>query len=192
MGQSVFNRLTNFQVLIAFVATALTTFLVLIAGYLTYSLPDNCATRTDSFVIAALRRAAGLKQGAEALYSRKRSYRVNALRDFMLILSDQQLVTGLAMLVAAFARYPSITVYFINVVMTLVFFSFTVHLATLDIITSELRRNKLLKEIRVVLMFITLLFLVLVLILQLSSTWTVRSRQSDLFLIYALPYLHII
>jgi hypothetical protein len=106
----------------------------------------------------------------------------------MLALSDQQLVTGLAMLVAALARYSSITVYSMNVVMALVFFSSIVHLATLDIITSELRRNKLLKGIRVVLMLITLLFLVFVLILQLSSTWTVRSRQSDLFLICALPH----
>jgi hypothetical protein len=58
-----------------------------------------------------------------------RDFRIESLQGFMLSISDQQLVTGLAMLVAGWARYSSITVYSMNIVSGLAFFASSVHIA---------------------------------------------------------------
>jgi hypothetical protein len=124
----------------------------------------------------------GSKKSAEAEDDKARAFRIESLRGFLLSLSDQQLATGAAMLVAGFARYSNITVYSMNTVSALAIFSSSVHLATLGILSGYLRKHNVVKGCRVGAMSLTLVLLLLVLLLQVSGTWSV-----DLFLCCALP-----
>lgn len=114
-----------------------------------------------------------------------RKYRIEAVRDFMLALSDQQLVTGLAMLVAGFGRWTEITVYSANVVVALAYFSTSVHMGTLDFLTTYLRRHGIVKGCRVFAMLCTVILLTFLLLLQLSPNWPFQYKRSNLFLICA-------
>lgn len=118
----------------------------------------------------------------EAEETPARRFRIEAVRDFMLALSDQQLVTGVAMLVAAFGRWSQITVYSANVVASLAYFSSSVHMGTLDFLTTYLRRHDVVKGCRVAAMLVTVIMLVFILVLQNSDTWWIADQQSDLFL----------
>lgn len=69
-----------------------------------------------------------------------------------------------------------------NIVSALAFFSSSVHLATLGILSGHLRKHNVVKGCRVAAMSLTLVLLLLVLLLQVSGTWSV-----DLFLCCALP-----
>jgi hypothetical protein len=106
----------------------------------------------------------------------------------MLGLSDQQLVTGLAMLVAAFGRWRDITIYSANVVVALAYFSSTVHTGTLYFVETYLRRHGFMKNARVFAMLATLTLLVFLMVLQLSSTWEGPRGRSNLYLICAFYY----
>jgi hypothetical protein len=114
-----------------------------------------------------------------------RKYRIESIRDFMLALSDQQLVTGVAMLVAAFGRWSEITVYSANVVAALAFFSTSVHIGTLDFLTTYLRRHYVVKGCRVFAMMTTLILLIFILVLQLSIRWWATTGEANLFFICA-------
>jgi hypothetical protein len=91
------------------------------------------------------------------------------------------------MLVAGFAKYSNITVYSMNTISALAFFSSSVHLATLGILSGYLRKHNVVKSCRVAAMSLTLVLLLLVLLLQISGTWSVVDQESDLFLCCALP-----
>ena len=115
-----------------------------------------------------------------------RKYRIEAFRDFMLALSDQQLVTGLAMLVAGFGGFSDITIYSANVVSALAYFSASVHMGTLDFLTTYLRKHGIVKGFRVVAMMGTAGLLVFLLGMQVKSNWWVRYGRSNLFVSCAL------
>ncbi|KAK5549693.1 hypothetical protein LTR46_011906, partial [Exophiala xenobiotica] len=186
-------------VIISFIVTAHATFIVVVLGYLTYSFEDVCTNQADiKFVecvrwflmrVYALLRHVGSKllrrsapvsdknegeAGSDLLEKEDnpaRKYRIEAFRDFMLALSDQQLVTGLAMLVAGFGRWSEISIYSANVVSALAFFSASVHMGTLDFLITYLRGHGIVKGCRVFAMMCTLLLLIFILGMQLSSTW---------------------
>lgn len=103
----------------------------------------------------------------------------------MLALSDQQLVTGLAMLVACYGRWGGITIYSANVVSALAYFSASVHMGTLDFLTSYLRGHNIVRGCRVFAMICTATLLVFLMLLQLSSSWGVAVDRSNLFVICA-------
>jgi hypothetical protein len=181
------------------------TFIVVVVGYLTDSFEDDCKTSADDRIIRStghcLRSILQLcrrpfassrleaskddatleKNSSKAADAAARRFRIDAVRDFMLALSDQQLVTGVAMLVAAFGRWSSITTYSANVVAALAYFSSSVHMGTLDFLTTYLRRHDVVKGCRVVAMLLTVLMLVFFLALQLSDGWYVVDHQSNLF-----------
>ncbi|KAK5202980.1 hypothetical protein LTR41_011298 [Exophiala xenobiotica] len=201
------------QVIISFIVTAHATFIVVVLGYLTYSFEDVCTNQADiKFVecvrwflmrVYALLRHVGSKllrrsapvsdknegeAGSDLLEKEDnpaRKYRIEAFRDFMLALSDQQLVTGLAMLVAGFGRWSEISIYSANVVSALAFFSASVHMGTLDFLITYLRGHGIVKGCRVFAMMCTLLLLIFILGMQLSSTWWVDDQRSNLFVICA-------
>ena len=78
----------------------------------------------------------------------------------MLTLSDQQLVTGPAMIVATLVQHCQLSVYEFQVVNSLAFLSSTTHLATLVMLRQYLRENKVVRNIRVIAMVLNLGLLV--------------------------------
>lgn len=78
-----------------------------------------------------------------------RAKRIEALSRFILSLSDQQLVTGLAILIAALANRCLISFYEFNIVISLAWFSSTTHLATLDVLQEYLVANPVIRNWRV-------------------------------------------
>ncbi|KAI9890347.1 MAG: hypothetical protein M1814_004257 [Vezdaea aestivalis] len=85
----------------------------------------------------------------------KAAHLIECLHQWILALSDQQLITGLAVLIAAFARWDKITIYHFEIAASLAFYSAGTHLITLRILSSELRKQKmrLLLYVRVTAMF---------------------------------------
>lgn len=89
----------------------------------------------------------------EPKYDNQRRKGINA---FMLTLSDQQLVTGPAMIVAALVQHCQLSVYEFQVVNSLAFLSSTTHLATLVMLRQYLKENKVVRNIRVIAMILNL------------------------------------
>ena len=83
-----------------------------------------------------------------------RDQRIEALTRFVLALSDQQLVTGLAILIGALASRCKISAYEFDVVIGLAWFSSTTHLATLDVLRDYFIRNQIVRNVRLVGMLI--------------------------------------
>ena len=95
--------------------------------------------------------------GCEA--SRER--RSKAMEKFVLSLSDQQLVTGLAILIAGSTRPCAISGHHFDIIAALGWFSSTVHLSTLAVLRDYLMNNPIMRNWRVVGMVAMLVFLVL-------------------------------
>ena len=64
------------------------------------------------------------------------------LERFILSLSDQQLVTGLAVLIAGFARWNEISIYHWEIITDLAFTSSNTHIATLVVLRRHFRERK--------------------------------------------------
>lgn len=170
----------------SFIATAVITFLAIVVGYFTRSLPETLLNRVDFLVLeqaeAAGRRIAkclgwrtpstahgpaSAAMGAKETNARKN--RSDALRAFILTLSDQQLVTGLAMMIAGFSKYCSISMYHFNIVASLAWFSSTTHLSTLAVLRDYLISHPTIRTWRVFGMFIMLCFLFAAVLVSWSS-----------------------
>jgi hypothetical protein len=96
----------------------------------------------------------------------------------MLALSDQQLITGISLLIATYARLCVISGYSFQVVAASAWFSCTTHLSTLTVLRKYFDEHKVLRTVRVVIMVILFLFLSVTLVLtqmtngQLGSLFT--------------------
>lgn len=174
------------QVLAAFTITALLTFGAIVIGYFTDSLPEEHLNSldyavTDRFSASPLGKALGyvrshfipvLKQCFFIRHpesSKKRltkARREVAFEKFILALSDQQLVTGIAILVAIFANHCRVSVYELNVAVSLAWFSSTTHLATLDVLHRYFRQNPVVRNWRMLGMISVLILLIPALVLE--------------------------
>jgi hypothetical protein len=76
--------------------------------------------------------------------------RKEAITRFILTLSDQQLVTGLAILIAAVAGQKRLTGYEFDVALSLAWFSSITHMATLDALRKYFRDHHVICHLRVV------------------------------------------
>ncbi|KAK3997860.1 hypothetical protein QBC44DRAFT_364057 [Cladorrhinum sp. PSN332] len=86
--------------------------------------------------------------------------REEALTQFILTLSDQQLVTGMAILIAGIMNRPSLNVLDFRILFRLAWFSSTTHLATLGALRKYFRTHRTLRNIRVALILAVLVLLV--------------------------------
>jgi hypothetical protein len=150
---------------VAFLATIIATYVVILVAYFLGHLPDVNFNEVDRF-IRNPRSVTGEEGQPEATTDKpedidrgKSSVNVNvsgnanevadkskpvdakesrpkrkkAVEGVILALSDQQLITGLAMLIAGFVKCD-ISVYLFNNVFALAWFSCTTHLATLTVL----------------------------------------------------------
>jgi hypothetical protein len=113
-----------------------------------------------------------------------REARKQGITQFILALSNQQLVTGLAILISGVANQKQLSGYEFSVVLCLAWFSSTTHLATLDALRTYLRSHSSIREIRVCAMVLVLVlllyaFCVTIISLQLDSTISVQCVFSD-------------
>ena len=118
--------------------TAIITIFAIIAGYLTDSLPEGSTNRADELFISSPR-AFLLK--STKLSTSDPSKRRRALERFILALSDQQLVTGLSVLLAGYIKHCDISVYSFQITTALAWFSCTTHLATLTVLRQYFNNN---------------------------------------------------
>lgn len=92
----------------------------------------------------------------------------HAVSHFILSLSDQQLVTGLAILVSGVSNQTTLTVWEFRVVLSLAWFSTTSHLATLDALRTYLESKPMIRHMRVFGMTVVLFLLLYMFILNLA------------------------
>ncbi|MCJ1437996.1 hypothetical protein MMC27_007383 [Xylographa pallens] len=166
-------------VLGGFAATALLTFAAIILGYVTKSLPEDYLTDLDH---KAVEKVASSWVGVTSVKAWKAFIRISrkclflrppnekddldehqrreALKKFVLTLSDQQLVTGIAILVACFANWCRTSVYELNMVVSLAWFSSATHLATLDVLQDYFQHNRVVRNWRMIGMVAIVLLLI--------------------------------
>jgi hypothetical protein len=119
------------QVLYAYIISAIFAIVAIIYGYLSDSLPESYLNETDRAVIASFQACLPSKRNAarlQAVYAKIKSLvlfgrsqrphrkltrrqREEVVKRFILTLSDQQLATGLAILISAIANQCTLTVW---------------------------------------------------------------------------------
>ena len=99
-----------------------------------------------------------------------RERRSKGLEKFILALSDQQLVTGLAVLIAGFISPCSMSIYHFNIIAALGWFSSTTHLSTLAVLRGYFIEHPRLRNWRVVAMLLVLAPLIIAQIVGYGST----------------------
>ena len=85
-----------------------------------------------------------------------RNRRSETLEKFVLAQSDQQLITGIAILIAGYINPCTMDFYHFEIVATLAWLSSTVHLSTLSLLQDYLILNPVLRACRIVGMILTL------------------------------------
>lgn len=103
--------------------------------------------------------------------------RRNSLTAFVLSLSDQQLVTGLAMITAALSQRCQLSAYEFQVVNSMAWLASTTHLATLIILRNYFRENRVVRNIRVVGMTTNAVLLFYSTIISLASYYVDKSAS---------------
>lgn len=155
-------------------ATSLITYIALCVGYLWDSLPNRLANRFDYHLIQRVRRAvgwAGIPDEEDAVGRIRREGRVESFQAFLLALSDQVLVTGLAMLIAGYWRQCTVSVYSFNIVGSLAWLAATTHLTSVVILRDYHRKYHRVRDLRVFGMVCSVGMLLLSLMLQISGNW---------------------
>ena len=99
-----------------------------------------------------------------------RERRSKGLEKFILALSDQQLVTGLAVLIAGLISPCSMSIYYFNIIAALGWFSSTTHLSTLAVLRVYFIEHPRLRNWRVVAMLFVLVLLIITRVVTLAST----------------------
>lgn len=104
----------------------------------------------------------------------------HAVSRFILSLSDQQLVTGLAILVAGVSNQKTLTFWEFRVALSLAWFSTTSHLATLDALRTYLESKPIIRHMRVFGMTVVLFLLLYVFILNLFPFFSSGKHETVL------------
>jgi hypothetical protein len=180
------TRASFLQILIAFFFAAFVTCMSIFIGYISDSLPKSLLSETDEAVISRYKesffaqKVAPLGGCCWRLFKRffyfctfrpipvqraalGRKQRVEALTRFLLAFSDQLLVTGLAMLIAALSNRCRLTVHEMRIVFCLAWFAAATHVATLRVLREYLYLNAVVRNWR---LFAIVPFLVLLCFLQ--------------------------
>jgi len=152
------------QILISFFFSALAVFVVVILGYLTATLPSGLLQPTDQHALLLLKTPFTRKRShhrAEVVVStqtpKQRSHSQVLVR-FLKMLSDQQLITGLSILIAALSSRCVIRRYEWHIVTSLAYFSATTHTLSLDVLRDHLAQHAWIRYCRVL---FTLIFVIL-------------------------------
>ncbi|CZS99028.1 uncharacterized protein RCO7_00413 [Rhynchosporium graminicola] len=136
-------------VIIAFIAASFITFSAIVLGYITHSIDAVQLNHVDRIMIPHLRWLLHMGTGNK-ISEKTRMLREQTMTHFILALSDQQLVTGLAVLITGYAQLCSISGHHFEIVASLAWFSSTTHLSTLTVLQKYLISHPMIKHMRVV------------------------------------------
>lgn len=151
------------QILTSSLITAGSAFFTVILSYFNDLLPGDYLTPADwgflqghHFRKCCRARYQGLAFGRSAPCKHANpevdTMRTSGMNAFVLSLSDQQLVIGPAMVVAAMTQYCRLSCYEFQVVTSLAFLASTTHLSTLLLLREYFKANKKVRNMRVVAM----------------------------------------
>ena len=181
----------------SFAVSAALVLFAIIFGYLTDLLPESTLTQLDYYIIDRLpipqwpkhillpfcALSSQFKHMSPRIFGTEakpdldeievderatRAQRRENLAQFILALSDQQLVTGLAVLIPGYCQVCSVSMYHFNIVTSLTWFSSVTHLATLGVLRMYLAASPAFRNWRVFAM--GLLFVMLFIALPVSET----------------------
>lgn len=193
--------LTFGQVLYAYLISAVLAILSIVYGYLSDSLPEAYLNETDRTVIHSFQSCLPSERSIgrmRAVYNKIKSFllfgrqskpprrlsrrqREEVIKRFILTLSDQQLVTGLAILIAAVANQCTLTVWEFQLAFALAWFSSTTHLATLDCLQDYFLTHGAVRNWRVFGMVALLILLMYSLIMSMASVDTTIPIQCTFY-----------
>ena len=156
------------EILISFYSSALAVLLITLWGYFTECLPPDLLQPADYHFLAMIKsflgrpRRVSLADDQHPFQSQKQQRRSRAIVAFLKILSDQQLITGIAILVGALSNGCQTSLYELHVVTSLAYFTATSHVLSLDVLRGYFWRHTLVRHCRVVftLVFLTLFIFV--------------------------------
>ncbi|GME50740.1 hypothetical protein GTA08_BOTSDO08528 [Neofusicoccum parvum] len=140
-------------VVASFMVTVFITVLLITVGYVFDFLPEARTNTVDEIIVRFPRKG---------LSSPWRKKAASALEQFVLSLSDQQLVTGTAILLAVFAGPCDVSVISFRTATSMAWFSSTTHLTTLSILQGYFQHEARhwVRNVRVVVMLIFMVLLV--------------------------------
>jgi len=151
------------QILISFFFSALAVISVVTWGYLTATLPSGLLQPIDQHVLMLLkscfRRKRNHNRAGDVISTQTPDQRSHSrvLVRFLKMLSDQQLITGISILIAALSSRCVIHLYEWHIVTSLAYFSVATHTMSLDVLRNHLAQHTWVRYCRVC---FTLLFVV--------------------------------
>ena len=137
--------------LISFLFCAYGLSAVIVWGYYNECLPLDVLFRTDHYALQALKKLRRPFTEADLHFNPtpKHKERTQIIVGFVTVLSDQQLITGVAILIAGLASRCRITFYEFNIVTFLAYFATFTHALSLGVLNSHLFERKLVRNCRV-------------------------------------------
>lgn len=161
--------ISGLGVLIAFIFSAGATLAATLLAYSTGYVDDGLLRPVDTLVLRV------------PAHAKTRLAVHITLRKAVLALSDQQIVTGIAILAAGFngLRQGSISVYHFQIVVYLAWMSSSVHLSALTLLRPFLHRHRGMMWWRVAGMLVLLVMLLVALVPTVSNDWSVVSIYFD-------------
>lgn len=156
-------------VIIAFLLTAYLTWLGALIAYLGGWIHKHSMGVLDEKFLGFLR--VDLSRGQSDKIQR-------SIRNAVLICSDQQIITGIGILIALFTQMKTVSVYHYQVAVYLAWMSSNVHLTTLTILRDYLQKNRTLRFWRVISMLALMVLLVVALVPMVSKSWAWLTRSS--------------
>ncbi|KAK1763125.1 hypothetical protein QBC33DRAFT_250100 [Phialemonium atrogriseum] len=158
--------LVGIGVILSFILTAFAAVSTLALAFVNHGIPEEQYNCVDQKIISRL--DSWLGHTTRAL---KKGPRKTVYQTFILALSDQTLVIGIALLITIYAQICDITAFTFQMANDLVFFCSTAYLATLTALRMHFKHNKWQKRLRVSLMAFHLVFLLSSTFIQ-YLTWT--------------------
>lgn len=164
--------ISGIGVLIGFLATAYLTFVFVVIYYLMGCVEESFSNEVDKMVLTKL----SLRE-----YSTNIRRSELTLRRAVLIFSDQQAVTGIALLTSGYAQLRSgIASYHWQILVDLAWFSSITHLTTLTVLRSYFRDNHAARLWRSCFMLVTVTMLGVALLPTGDALWfTANIMNSD-------------
>lgn len=152
--------------MVAFVANSFITLAIAITSLLYGILRDNGENAIDAWVSAKLRRVPFFY-----LKKERRELWTPIIESLVLALSDQQLLTGIAIIVTACMKHCSISAYHFTIAFDLAWFASSTHLNSLDVLQVRLAERPSSRNWRVCLMLAIAFALAVASILQGNQYW---------------------
>jgi ABC-type multidrug transport system fused ATPase/permease subunit len=147
------------KVLAAFLVTGLASIGAMYWAYFHDCLDKDSITNLDKAVLAWVHNFPLFHNASEKEEITRTNLASEVLQQFVLTLSDQQLVTGFAILIASFALRCSISVLNFQIASSLAWFSSVTHLATLAILRHYFHEHVWMLRIRLACMIAVLIML---------------------------------